>query len=77
MKVRRDTHFLGGRGFTLDVVTYQITTPYPIPSAYASLRAKADENGNEVDAVIVAGSVGTQYTRSDGQVPDVVGIWIA
>ena len=65
-KVRRDTHFLGGRGFTLDGMTYQIITLYQIPSGYASLPTKVDDDGNEVDAVIVAGSLGTQYTRSDG-----------
>lgn len=62
----RYIQFRGGRGYTLDGVVYHTVNCYQISPGYASLPLKFIRNGEERDAIIVGGSVGTACTDSDG-----------
>lgn len=62
----RHIQFRGGRGFTLDGVIYHNIDSSQIQPVYVSVPVKVNDNGKELDTIMIAGSVGTRYTSSDG-----------
>lgn len=66
--------------YQLDGVKYHRIDTNDIPPAYASVDVKLDDNGLELDTVMVAGSVGIRVTSSTGELDDTVqpvaGWWI-
>lgn len=62
----RHIQFRGGRGYNLDGMVYHTIASDEIPPGYAYLPVKVNDDGNKVATIIVAGSLGTKYTSSDG-----------
>lgn len=56
----------GGRGYKLDGMVYHTVDSDEIPPAYATVPVKINDNGNELAAIMLAGSIGKQYTSRDG-----------
>ena len=61
----RHIQFRGGRGFTLDGIIYHTANSSQIQPGYVSVPVKVNDSGKELDAIMIAGSVGTEYRSSD------------
>lgn len=54
----------------LDGVVYHWIDSNQVPPGYTSVPAKVDDNGNEFEATLIAGSVGMRYFIDEGTGPD-------